>query len=598
MMGVLDTLESYNINSLIYHIRIMNDALYDTDLSPQSSYTSKVNYDEWDYLEWLIDEVHRRGMEFHAWLNPYRIQNGVQDASLIADKYVNYPDNPASNPDMILVGSAGAILNPGEPAVRDFVVDTSMEIIEKYDVDAIHFDDYFYITMEPNADLTTYNKYKSQSQTTNIEDWRREQVDLFIRDLSGEMRSYNNINNRQVQLGISPSGVWKSDRTGKGVTGYDANGNAITDGSNTSTTFEHYKSYLYSDTKKWIDEEWIDYILPQVYWGFQQPAAPYAALVDWWKDVVKHKDVNLYIGMGLYQLVANEKFWSRDPYEASKQVLYSNQYEDVRGITIYKYSSINSTKSNPGVMKIKNEYWNKPVLNPIIRTLNPIVPDKVRDANVVRDSTGFVIDWQPSENARKYAIYRNLGTVDYTDPNQLVGVVGVSPESNLGIIVDKVNSTLDYNYSIVPVSGTNHLGEPFIFNTKDKEGEPNFDFATMEDIWLSGSTVPNQEFQINWNEGVVKIGSDLVYETQVSLDQVNWTTITDGRVRKLGNAYAHYLTYPTTTAPIYYRVKARNEIGELTSNTIKAVPHINNINEYIGLVVSLVNEKIKSIYIK
>src|SRR5690554_5861268 len=127
LLNVLDNMEAHNLNTIIYHLRIMNDALYDTDLSPIASYVNRIDFEEWDYLTWFIDEVHSRGMEFHAWLNPYRIANSVIAPETVAKNYAAYPKNPASNPENILNGSGGTILNPGEPAVRKFVVDVSME---------------------------------------------------------------------------------------------------------------------------------------------------------------------------------------------------------------------------------------------------------------------------------------------------------------------------------------------------------------------------------------------------------------------------------------------------------------------------------------
>lgn len=356
MMGqlttLLDNLESWNMNALVFHIRIMNDALYETNLSPVSPYMSNANFEEWDYLEWLIDESHKRGIEFHAWLNPYRIGSST-DINGVLDKYKNYPLNPASKAENIIVGQSGTILNPGEPAVRSFLIDTCMEVIEKYDVDAIHFDDYFYAKMNSSADITTYNKYKSNSSTTNIADWRREQVDIFIRDLSVEMRKYNSENARDVELGISPSGIYRNDSYSKGKVTYDENGTAITTGSNTSG-MEHYGDYLYSDTKKWIDEEWIDYVCPQSYWGFTHPVAGYADVVDWWAKVVKYKNVKLYTGMGIYMTAYS---WADNPYEASDQVLYNSKFNEINGVCIFRYRIFLDKLNDLGVKRILNEYW-------------------------------------------------------------------------------------------------------------------------------------------------------------------------------------------------------------------------------------------------
>lgn len=352
---LLDNMEDMHLNALVYHVRINNDALYDTDLSPKSTYVANASFDEWDYLAWLIDECHNRGIEFHAWLNPYRINGGTVDS--IVEQYKDYPKNPASKAENILRGTSMAILNPGEPAVREFLVDTCMEIIRKYDVDAIHFDDYFYVTMDGDADIETYKKYKSSSSATNIRDWRREQVNIFIENLSSEIRKYNTTNHRDVELGISPSGIW---RNGNGVVTYDENGTAITNGSNTAG-MEHYDGYLFADTKKWIDEEWIDYILPQSYWSFDHPVAGYADVIDWWAKVVKNKDVKLYSGIGIYR---SDYGWGTNAYEVSDQILYNTKYAEIDGACFFRYKFLLSTKNKLGNKRLFEEYWNSYVLPP------------------------------------------------------------------------------------------------------------------------------------------------------------------------------------------------------------------------------------------
>ena len=593
MVSVLDTLQEYNINSIIYHIRIMNDALYDSDLNPISSYVNNIDFNDWDYLEWLIGEVHRRGMEFHAWMNPYRIQNGVTTADVIANKYRDYPQNPASNPDMILVGTSGVILNPGEPQVREFIIDTAMEVIEKYDVDAIHFDDYFYIEMNQNTDAVTYNKYKGQSETNNVEDWRREQVNIFIKDLSDEMRTYNLVNNRQVQLGISPSGIW---RNGNGViSGYNENGDAITTGSDT-LGFSHYDGYLYSDTKKWIDEEWIDYIVPQSYWAFSRSVAQYAGIVDWWQQVVLHKNVNLYMGMGLYMIPGNDTEWNKDPYEAANQVLYSSQYENVRGISIYQYKSLASLESNPGVKRIKEQYWNRPTLNPEVRTMEAIIPGKVNDASIVKSDSGFILNWEPTTNARKYAVYRSTSAVDINDPEQLVGVVGLDKSLGMMNFEDNVDNTKNYNYAVVAVSGTNTLGEAYTLNTQNLDEELPIEFAIMNDIAYSGTLYPGENFRIFWKAATQFAGTEIEYEFQYSYNQVDWYEDVSGTLRKSGDTYSYFTTYPYLQQEIYYRVIGQNDLGSLQSNIIKLAPEVNGFGEYYNLVKLLIDNKLNNIF--
>ncbi len=195
MTYILDTLKMYNMNAIIYHVRTHNDALYKSDLNPVSPYFQKVDFDKFDPLQWMIDETHRRGIEFHAWMNPYRITSDPSiDIETILKKYENYPSNPASKKEDILYGTGMIIMDPGLEEVREFIADTIIEFLNKYDVEAIHFDDYFYADMGAGGstsgektildepDQKTYNDYIDKhpecpyhNDSGNDEaDWRRE----------------------------------------------------------------------------------------------------------------------------------------------------------------------------------------------------------------------------------------------------------------------------------------------------------------------------------------------------------------------------------------------------------------------------------------
>ena len=391
LQAILDLFVKYNLNCMIFHIRTTNNAFYKTDLAPiQSNYGTYESFDDWDYLEWLINECHKRGIEFHAWLNPYRIKPYGYDASAtpqtVADTYKDYPKNPASDPENILLtyrsdGTKGAILNPYEEVVQDYIVDVCIEVMEKYNVDAIHFDDYFYaqmssgITVLTEPDQDDYEEYinanpncgYSKSNATDKKQWRRDNIDSFIYKLSTAMTEFNIKNGRGVQLGISPTGIY---RNGNGKVTYDENGTAITNGSNTAGQ-EHYSSYLFCDTKKWIDEEWIDYIMPQTYWAFTHSVAGYADVIDWWDKVVANKDVNLYSGLGLYMSIDGGNYsWGRQPYEISNQIRYTTKLKNVKGISFYSFASLRTVHNSqsqiahPGLQKVLNEYFTEKVQTP------------------------------------------------------------------------------------------------------------------------------------------------------------------------------------------------------------------------------------------
>ena len=356
MNYILDTLEMYNMNTIIYHVRTHNNAMYKSSLNPVASYWKDVNFNTFDPLEWLIGECHKRGIEFHAWLNPYRVKSSSSTSlESIALTYDNFKANPASDVNNMLMGDGTVILNPGLQNVRDFIVSTVMELVNGYDVDAIHFDDYFYT----NGIDDSVSRSKYNTKNLSVDNFRREQVDLFIEDLFKAMCAENKKNDTKVQLGISPTGIY---RNGNG---------SVESGSNTSG-YAHYGSPLYADTYKWIRNEWIDYILPQSYWAFSHSSAGYADVMDWWDKAVEGTRVNLYSGIGLYMANngGSNASWGKEPYEVSNQVLYTTKLKNVKGISFYAFQSLRSAyrdfsaMAHDGVMRIHDEYWTTKVKTP------------------------------------------------------------------------------------------------------------------------------------------------------------------------------------------------------------------------------------------
>ena len=423
MTTVLDNMQSMGMNAIIYHVRTHNNAMYNSSMNPIASWWRNVNFEEFDPLTWLIDETHKRGMEFHAWMNPYRISStGVDDLDALASSFPS--NNIASNKNMYLSTNGGVILNPGEPDVRKFIVDTCMEVVEKYDVDAIHFDDYFYISGVD--DTATRNKYNTKG--LSLGDFRREQVDLFIEQLHTAITKYNEANNKFVQLGISPSGIYRNGSSyGSNTTPkYDGNGNLTSPiGSNTSG-FAHYDNYLYSDTKKWIDNEWIDYILPQTYWAINHTNASFAKLTKWWSWCVRNKNVNLYMGHGIYMaLEYNENtkpsssyyYWG-SPKEIENQLLDISKYPEIDGSSMYKYASLisNNALGQAGVVTLKR-LWNKQVPGAVIKAFKDTASVEVQ--NVVLNNN--ILSWDKVDNVRQYVVWRvnNGETLDTTNINHL-----------------------------------------------------------------------------------------------------------------------------------------------------------------------------------
>lgn len=510
---MFDVLEYYNINALIFHIRIMNDALYPSKLNPNSSYMNTSN----DMLTWVIEECHKRGIEFHAWLNPYRVQaSGSTNLSKITAKYANYPENPASDANNLLVNSSGGIiLNPCLENVRKFIVDTVIEVMDNYDVDAIHFDDYFYIS---DVDDDTYYMQNNPSNLSKS-DWRREQVNIFIEMLHDEMTAYNKENNRYVQLGISPTGIYNN---GDGVVTYDENGNAISSGSKTNGQ-NHYESYLFSDTLKWINNEWIDYICPQSYWAFSHPVAGYADVMSWWDKVVKYKKVNLYSGMGIYmsQTPGKNYSWGFDSNESVNQILYANTLENVDGTAFYSYNYLEAaykgdTESlyGQGLSRIKAEIFINPAILPHVKSMTCQI-EKIGKITVTeRTNEKIKMEFKAVENAKFYIVYRSENELTY-EPEEVYKIFGSKDET---VVFEDNLEGKDYNYAIRVLAKDNSLSEPqntssIKYNVTFKDIQGNV-LKTEEVYYGESATVPSTpeiagKTFIGWSRDISFITSDL-----------------------------------------------------------------------------------------
>ena len=478
MTYILDTLKMYNMNAIIYHVRTHNDALYKSDLNPVSPYFQKVDFDKFDPLQWMIDETHRRGIEFHAWMNPYRITSDPSiDIETILKKYENYPSNPASKKEDILYGTGMIIMDPGLEEVREFIADTIIEFLNKYDVEAIHFDDYFYadmgaggstsgeITILDEPDQNTYNDYIDKhpecpyhnDSATDKADWRREQVDLLISLLREEIDGYNKENKKHVQLGISPTGIYKN---GDGEVTYDEDYNAITTGSKTNGQ-QHYASYLFCDTVKWCNKGWIDYLLPQSYWATDHPKAGYRNVMGWWDKVLKYKKVNLYSGIGLYMadLTVNTYNWQTDMNELYNQLKIVSNSDITQGASIYNFNTFrkyrdgkdtNSTKQTKNGVKA----WTKRVPPSEIKSIEKIELEAPQNLRF----DGIVLSFDQVKDAKFYVIYRSKEDIKFTE-DEIIDIMG-DPDDKIRIDwVDINKGDIDYKYGVKALSYSNTLGK-------------------------------------------------------------------------------------------------------------------------------------------
>lgn len=336
IIKMLETCVEFNLNAIFFQVRTTNDAFYESKLNPYSRYfTGKEGKKPpYDVLKWIISETKKRDIEFHAWCNPYRIS---MDGKLSIEDYLNTCDDKnfaKRYPEHIILDQKGQlILNPAKNEVKDFIVASMVEIISNYDVDGIHFDDYFYPYSGLDEKKDDYQEFKYQKET--LGDFRRENVNDIVR---GVYKAIKNIN-QNIRFGISPFGIWKNKKTDE----Y---------GSNTDLACTESYYALYADTLAWINEGIIDYIVPQIYWEFGHKIAPFADICDFWVDVCKNSKVDLYIGHGAYRLGTKGDFLNK--MEIVNQVKYANQYKEVKGNVFFTYKNfIDKEQAYSGMQELK-----------------------------------------------------------------------------------------------------------------------------------------------------------------------------------------------------------------------------------------------------
>ena len=341
-LKILDFYDELNFNTAIVQIRTAGDAFYPSDFAPWSAYlTGKQglapNTDE-NILAWMIAETHERGMEFHAWLNPYRATFDLKTNLL--DKQHDF----FLHPDWMLKYGKKYYYNPGIPEVQDHMTAIIQEIVTNYTIDAIHFDDYFYpykIADETFDDTETFNTYKLPQQT--LEDWRRSSIDSLIQ------KAYLAIKKEKpwVQFGVSPFGVWKNSST-------DPRGSETQAG---QTTYDD----LYADPLLWMQKGWIDYIIPQAYWSISLPVASHKTIMEWWAE--NTPNTNLYMGNGPYKIRNNsDKAWDHKK-ELPNQIKLGRATPNIQGNAFFSAKSL--MNDHEDVVKIlKKKYYQQIALNP------------------------------------------------------------------------------------------------------------------------------------------------------------------------------------------------------------------------------------------
>lgn len=521
LTSILDKFEELNLNAVTFQVSPMLDAWYPSEIAPWSQYLHNggnsytyqgkdPGFNGFDPLEWLISETHKRGMEFHAWFNPYRVTNAV-DTRPVDVKLNELADNnfARNNPDLVYEFQNKLFLDPGEPKVIEYAVARVTEVATKYNVDAIHFDDYFYpykynsngediFFYKQNLDKETFEKYADgygEYNYSNAAKWREDNVTKLVSEVSKSVTNINNKYNKSVQFGISPFGIW-------GHSAEYAEGSVTPTGSTSSLRDQ------FANTRKWVKEGLVDYLTPQVYWAFNTAAAPYGELVKWWDNQFEGVSTShLYIGHPNYKYT--DASWDnnfKNPYEIANQLKYNQKFVNVKGSAFFSFDKLlDKNVQAPGdkydILNhsntiLKNDYLNLPANTPGKPWLDKLETIPVSNPKYEINADNIKLSWNDlNSDSKFYCVYRQEGIlqeVDITNPRNLIARFGV--ELGTEYIDENIDTNKTYTYAVTVIDNASVENAARLFNkeildTEDKaikiietiENLPSLDNLTLED---------------------------------------------------------------------------------------------------------------------
>lgn len=394
----LNELQKDGCNAIIFQVRPECDALYESSIEPWSYYLTGEQgdrpYPYWDPLAWMIRECHKRGMELHAWINPYRAKTKV--AHLNARNHV-----VVRHPEWCFEYDGLTLLNPALKQCRDYICDVVRDIVTRYDVDGLHIDDYFYPYPVAGVQIPDAANFRSNNYgISNREDWRRQNVNMFIEQL------YHTVHDAKpwVKVGISPFGIYRNQRS-------DPKGSR-------TNGLQNYDD-LYADVLLWDEMGWMDYCVPQLYWEIGHKAADYDELIRWWNRNIKKSD--LYIGEDVERTVKH----SQQP----RKMALHRQMSNVKGMVLWYAKAAVDNVGGYGT-QLRQNYWRNIALQPVSKMLGKKTPKKPRKVKSMEVDGQRVVFWTAPKakswqtEATKYVVYRFMPgeRVDTDDASKIVAV--------------------------------------------------------------------------------------------------------------------------------------------------------------------------------
>lgn len=384
----LDELQKDGANAIIFQVRPACDALYQSSIEPWSHFLTGVQGQApvpyWDPLQWMVDECHKRGMELHAWINPYRAKTKL--AYQLAPNHVS-----VRHPEWSFNYDGLVVMNPALQENRDYICRVVEDIVNRYDIDGLHIDDYFYPYPVAGMEIPDGVQFQADPQGfSNRGDWRRHQVNQLIEQLNITIHRVK----PWVKFGISPFGIYRNKASAP-------------NGSRTRG-LQNYDD-LYADIVKWIDRGWVDYTVPQLYWQIGHPVADYAELIRWWNDHASARP--LFIGEDVERTVKYPDPEKPQRNQLPAKMQLHRNLPGVQGTVLWYAKAVVDNVGNYGT-SLRQNYWRTPALQPLMLHLCDKAPKKVRKLKTLSIDGQRVLFWTApkgktwQDTATSYVVYR------------------------------------------------------------------------------------------------------------------------------------------------------------------------------------------------
>lgn len=388
----LDELQKDGVNAIIFQVRAECDALYQSDLEPWSKFLTgvqgKAPSPYWDPLEWMVEQCHQRGMEIHAWINPYRAKHGSTSFSQVSSQSV-----VKKHPNLCFNYDNLVLLNPALQEAADYTCQVAADIVSRYDIDGFHIDDYFYPYPVAGKQISDQQMYAANPRGfRNIGDWRRDNVSRFVKQLGETIHRVK----PWVKFGVSPFGIYRNRKNSPigsqtfGLQNYDD---------------------LYADVLLWVNNGFIDYCAPQIYWEIGNKAADYKTLIQWWNKYAGNRP--LYIGEDIERTAKFADPTNPKSHQLPAKHRLHQQMNNVQGTVLWYAKTAADNVGNIG-HTLRDYYWKYPALPPLMPFLDDKAPKGVKSLKMEWTEKGPLLTWKApkakmkkwGDVANRFAIYR------------------------------------------------------------------------------------------------------------------------------------------------------------------------------------------------